>query len=101
MMEQNMDTIDLGGLDPDDDPEAARRFVTRVMADVARQGAVFPAAFDPLWGVWSLARPIAVAAALVLALIGAERAWTAMTSPRAPHTVAESLGVPPAFEEGR
>jgi hypothetical protein len=87
--------IDLSALDPDAVPGAESRFVDAVMARVAARPGRYPLPADPLWGAWSLARPLALAASLTLAAALALSARAARPERVAPGTVAESVGVPP------
>lgn len=83
--------LDLSVLDPD--------IVSSVMRRVAWLPAHDPTRIDALWGLWSMTRGLAVAAALTLLIIlTLQRPWQAMT-PRRPATIAESLGVPPEFRD--
>ena len=56
----------------------------------------YPQRMDVLWGVWSFARPVLIAASIVIVAAGilVMRAERADATPR---TVAESMGVPPLF----
>ena len=89
------DPIDLTPLDPDADPNAEERFVGSVMSRVGQRGNLYPVKADPLWGAWSLARPVLIAASVAIALAGLVLARS--TRDDRPLTVAESLGVPPEF----
>jgi hypothetical protein len=92
------DPIDLTPLDPDADPGAEERFVGAVMARIAARANPYPARVDALWGVWSLARPVLVAASLAIVAAGLFLMRAAREESRRPLTVAESLGVPPEFQ---
>ena len=93
------DPIDLTPLDPDADPGAEDRFVGAVMSRLATRANPYPMRVDVLWGAWSLARPVLLAASIAIIVAGVvivrERRAAA-----APLTVAESLGVPPLFQTG-
>jgi hypothetical protein len=89
--------LDLRALDPDLDAGSEERFVSEVMTRVARTGATPAMPTDPLYGLWSLPRPILIAASFItLAALGA--AYRAQ-QPRdeAPLTIADATGVPPIF----
>ena len=91
------DPIDLTALDPDADPRAAEHFVGAVMSRIASRPNLYPVHVDVLWGAWSLARPVMIAASIAIVVAGVFIARTARDA-RGPLTVAESLGVPPAFQ---
>ena len=90
------DPIDLTPLDPDADPGAEARFVGAVMSRIAGRGPVYPMRVDPLWGAWSLAQPVLIAASVAIVVAGIVMARS--TRDAGPLTVAESLGVPPMFQ---
>jgi hypothetical protein len=92
------DLIDLTPLDPDADPGAEDRFVGAVMSRIAARANPYPVRVDALWGVWSLARPVLVAASIAIAVAGVLLARATRDASRGPLTVAESLGVPPEFQ---
>ena len=90
------DPVDLTPLDPDADPAEEVRFVGAVMTRIASQPNPYPPRVDVLWGAWSFARPVLIAASIVIVAAGilvvrGER------DAAAPRTVAESMGVPPVF----
>jgi hypothetical protein len=87
--------IDLRALLPGNDAAAEAKFVGGVMERVGRPPRQ-RSPIDPLWGVWSLARPLLTAAAIVLALAGGLRVRTRRPVD-APNTVAEAVGIPPEF----
>ena len=91
------DPIDLTALDPDADAGAEERFVGAVMTRIATQPNPYPVRIDVLWGAWSLARPVLIAASVVIVAAGVVLARTVTVASRGPVTVAESLGVPPMF----
>jgi hypothetical protein len=92
--------IDLTLLDPDADPGAEDRFVGAVMSRIASRANPYPVRVDPLWGAWSLARPLLVAASLAIILAGVVLVRQTREAASAPQSVAESLGVPPEFRTG-
>jgi hypothetical protein len=94
------DPVDLAPLDPDQDPGAEDRFVDAVMSRVASSVTVYPMRVDALWGAWSLAKPVLIAASIAIAVAGSliVRATKELNAPR---TVAESVGLPPQFQLGR
>jgi len=92
------DPIDLAPLDPDADPGAEERFVGAVMAQIASRPNPYPVHVDVLWGAWSLARPVLIAASIAIVVAGVFMASAARDDVRGPLTVAESLGVPPEFQ---
>jgi hypothetical protein len=94
------DPLDLTALDPDADSGAEERFVGAVMARIATQPNPYPVRVDVLWGAWSLARPVLIAASLVIVAAGVVVARATSAVDRGPLTVAESLGVPPGFSVG-
>ncbi len=87
------DPIDLAPLDPDHDPRAADRFVAGVMGQIAAHPDPDPLPVGLVWGLSSMAMPVAAAAIVILGL--ALRVVAA--GPPAPQTVAESIGVPGLF----
>ena len=91
------DPLDLTALDPDADPSAEERFVGAVMARVAAKPNPYPMSADVLWGAWSVARPVLLAASIVIVIAGVALARESSAEPRGPLTVAESLGVPMEF----
>jgi hypothetical protein len=93
------DPIDLTGLDPDQDPGAEDRFVGAVMSRVGASATRYPVRVDPLWGAWSLAKPVLIAASITIAVAGSLIA-RATREASAPRTVAESIGQPPQFQVG-
>ena len=93
------DPIDLTGLDPDLDPGAEDRFVGAVMSRLGSSETVYPIRVDALWGAWSLAKPVLIAASIAIAVAGSLIARAASES-NAPRTVAESVGLPPQFQAG-
>jgi hypothetical protein len=94
------DPLDLTALDPDADSGAEERFVGAVMARIATQPNPYPVRVDVLWGAWTLARPVLIAASLVIVAAGVIVVRRASAVARGPLTVAESLGVPPGFSVG-
>lgn len=92
------DPIDLTPLDPDANPGAEDRFVGAVMSRIAARANPYPMRVDALWGVWSLARPVLVAASIAIVVAGLLMARARRDEARGPLTVAESLGVPPEFQ---
>lgn len=94
------DPIDLTPLDPDADPGAEERFVGAVMSRIASRPNPYPVHVDVLWGAWSLARPVLIAASIAIVVAGLALARTTSNDTRGPLTVAESLGVPPEFQAG-
>jgi hypothetical protein len=91
------DPMDLTPLDPDADPGAEERFVSAVMTRISSGPSAYPVRVDALWGVWSLARPVLIAASVAIVAAGIAMARASSDAPRAPLTVAESVGVPPVF----
>ena len=79
----------------DHDQEQARHEPEQLPDDVDG-----PVRVDVLWGAWSLARPVLIAASVVIVAAGVMVARTASRGARGPVTVAESLGVPPGFSVG-
>lgn len=84
----------LGALDPDADSLASERFEHAVMSQIASRNTAPFVPMDPLYGLWSLPRPVLLAASIVtLAVLGISAAQR--QRPRAaPATIAESMGVP-------
>ena len=100
MTHDREDPVDLTALDPDSTPGAEDRFVGAVMARVGVHAPAYDARanpFDPCWGAWSLARPVLIAASIVIVIAGAVLARSAAAPDPRPQTVAESVGVPPEF----
>jgi hypothetical protein len=93
------DPIDLTPLDPDMDPSAEDRFVGSVMSRVGSSVTVYPMPVDALWGAWSLAKPVLIAASIAIAVAGSFIA-RATSESGAPRTVAESVGLPLQFQSG-
>jgi len=91
------DPIDLTALDPDADPRNAERFVDAVMTRISTAPNPYPVRVDVLWGAWSLARPVLVAASIAIVAAGIAISRTSSDASRGPRTVAESVGVPPVF----
>ena len=84
--------VDLGALDPDLDPYAADRFASTVMSRIARSTSLPSVPLDPLFGLWSLAPAILIAASIVLVVtIGTQRGHQRNVPPT---TIAEAVGVP-------
>ena len=92
------DPIDLTPLDPDADPGAEDRFVHAVMSRIAARANPYPVRVDALWGVWSLARPVLLAASIAIVVAGLILVRARREESRGPLTVAESLGIPPEFQ---
>jgi hypothetical protein len=92
------DPIDLTPLDPDADPSAEDRFVSAVMSRIAAGANPYPMRVDPLWGVWTVARPILAAASVAILIAGVAIVRARRVEARGPLTVAESIGVPPEFQ---
>lgn len=91
------DRVDLHPLDPDRDRGAEERFVSVVMSRIGRTGAAPMIPQDPFFGLWSMPRPILIAASFIVfamlgAAVGARRAREA-----APATIADATGVPSLF----
>ena len=85
---------ELRPLDPDADPLAPGRFEQSVMSRIASRDAAPFVPTDPLYGLWSLPRPLLLAASIVaLAVLGVSIAQRSRTR-AAPATIAESMGVP-------
>ena len=90
------DPVDLTPLDPDADPAAEDRFVSAVMTRIAAQPNPYPPRVDLLWGAWSMARPVLIAASVAIVAAGLFMVRSS-SDDDAPTTVAESVGVPPMF----
>jgi hypothetical protein len=90
------DPVDLTPLDPDADTGAEDRFVGAVMTRIASQPNPYPPRVDVLWGVWSLAKPVLIAASIAIVAAGIA-VVRGKANDGVPRTVAESVGVPPAF----
>ena len=100
MTDDREDAVDLTPLDPDSAPGAEDRFVDAVMARVSASGPSHLASaspFDLFWGAWSLARPVLIAASIVIVIASVVLARRAAAPDPRPQTVAESVGVPPEF----
>ena len=93
------DPIDLTPLDPDQDPGAEDRFVGAVISRVGSSATLYPLRVDALWGAWSLAKPVLIAASIAIAVAGSFIA-RASNEPGSPRTVAESVGLPLQFRSG-
>lgn len=91
------DPIDLTPLDPDADALAEERFVGAVMARIAERSRPYPVKVDPLWGAWSLARPVLIAASIAIVIAGIFLARERDAVNDRPLTVADAVGVPPLF----
>jgi hypothetical protein len=91
------DPLDLTPLDPDHDPRAADRFVAGVMGRLAANPDPYPVPVGLVWGLSSMALPVAAAALVILALAAGLEIRSAVADPPAPQTVAESIGVPGLF----
>ena len=89
------DPVDLTPLDPDADPGAEDRFVGAVMTRISSQPNPYPPRVDLLWGAWSFARPVLIAASIAIIVAGI--VVVRGQHDGAPMTVAESMGVPPVF----
>ena len=90
--------IDLTPLDPDAEAGAEERFVNAVMSRVAMTGSRYPVRVDVLWGAWSFARPVLIAASIAIVVATLALVRSSRAEPRRPSTVAESIGVPPVFQ---
>ena len=90
------DPVDLTPLDPDAVHGAEERFVGAVMERITSRPNPYPQRVDVLWGVWSFARPVLVAASIVIVAAGILVA-RGERDDATPRTVAESMGVPPVF----
>ena len=89
--------MDLRALDPDADAGAENRFVSSVMTRVARTGGAPAIPTDPLYGLWSLPRPLLFAASVIaLAVLGAA-VGTQRVRAATPATIADATGIPRAF----
>ena len=100
MTDDREDAVDLTPLDPDSVPRAEDRFVDAVMARVSASAPSQPPSanpFDPFWGAWSLARPVLIAASVVIVIASVVLVRGATAPDPRPQTVAESVGVPPEF----
>lgn len=88
-------SAELQPLDPDIDARAAERLERAVMAKIASSVHAPSLPIDPLFGLWSLPRPVLLAASIfALAVLGISVAPPSRDRP-APATIAESMGVPP------
>jgi hypothetical protein len=89
--------LDLRALDSDLDAGNEQRFVDAVMTRVARLGVPASTPTDPLYGLWSLPRPLLIAASFAaLAVLGAAFR-SSRAGDEAPQTIADATGVPPIF----
>jgi hypothetical protein len=81
-------------LDPDTDPLASARFARAVETRIATTASAPSVPTDPLYGLWSLPRPLLLAASIIaIAVLGLSVGRRQHSS--APATIAESMGVPP------
>ena len=90
---------ELRALDPDRDPLAENRFAASFAARIAARTADGSATralvpVDPLYGLWSLPRPLLLAASIVAAAILGVASGAGAAPAGGPATVAESIGVP-------
>lgn len=93
----SLSRMDLRALDPDADAGAEDRFVSAVMARVALSGGAPAIPTDPLYGLWSLPRPLLLAASVIaLAVLGAA-VGTRRAHGSPPATIADATGIPRAF----
>jgi tRNA A37 threonylcarbamoyladenosine synthetase subunit TsaC/SUA5/YrdC len=89
--------MDPRALDSDADAGAEERFVRAVMARVAHFGGAPAIPTDPLYGLWSLPRPLLlVASVIALAVLGAA-VGTQRARAATPSTIADATGIPPVF----
>lgn len=88
---------ELAALDPDIVSGAEEHFVSTVRARMDRVRAAPTVPLDPLYGLWSLPRPLLIAASvLALAVLGAFFA-VRRENQVTPATIADATGVPPLF----
>jgi hypothetical protein len=92
---------ELRALDPDLDPLAEARFAAAVAARIQAPGAEGKRAHalalvpvDPFYGLWSLPRPLLVAASIIAVAIAGVASRTGLALADTPATIAESIGVP-------
>jgi hypothetical protein len=84
--------LDLRVLDPDSDPLEADRFASAVMSRIASSASLPAIPFDPLYGLWSIAPGVLIAASiLIVAAISVDREHRRVGPPT---TIAEAVGVP-------
>lgn len=90
------DRLDLSALDPDRDGDAADRLVRNVRAGCQQR---YPAAPELLMSVWTTSPRalLGVVAVAATVLVAVRLADTPVQS--APTTIAESIGVPPEFQD--
>ena len=99
--DRESERADLGALDPDRDPAAGDRFVEQVMARIASRPAPRPLPADPLVGIWSMARGPALAAGILLAVALGALGIRMKRGEPTPQTIAQAMGVPSEFLDGR
>ena len=88
---------DLAALDPDVDGGAEEQFVGAVRARMEGTGVAPTVPLDPLYGLWSLPRPLLIAASLLtLAVLGASMR-VQRERDATPATIADATGIPPLF----
>jgi hypothetical protein len=92
--EESSVRVELRVLDPDADPLASARFVRAVETRIATTASAPSVPIDPLYGLWSLPRPLLLAASIIaIAALGLSVGRPQRST--APATIAESMGVPP------
>jgi hypothetical protein len=89
--------MDLRALDPDADAGAEERFVSAVMARVALSGGAPAIPTDPLYGLWSLPRPLLLAASVITLAVLGVAVGTQRAHVSTPATIADATGIPHAF----
>jgi hypothetical protein len=67
------------------------------MSRIATAPNPYPVHVDVLWGAWSLARPVLIAASVAIVAAGIAISRTGNDAAGGPVTVAESIGVPSVF----
>ena len=88
---------DLSALDPDHDRGAEERFVSAVMSRIERIGAAPTIPTDPFFGLWSMTRPMLVAASFVVLAILGLAVGTQRARVTVPATIADATGIPRVF----
>jgi len=86
---------ELRALDPDTDPLAPGRFERAVASRILEVDMRPFVPMDPLYGLWSLSRPLLVAASIVALVLIGDSVRQRPRPQAAPATIAESMGVPP------